>query len=79
MAKYGLTLDDYNVLLDAQDGQCAICPAKPSNRVLAVDHCHETGRVRALLCGACNLGLGNFRDNPERLRRAAEYLEVHNG
>jgi hypothetical protein len=45
--------------------------------VLHVDHCHQTGHVRALLCTGCNSGLGAFRDSPERLREAAAYIEHH--
>jgi hypothetical protein len=80
----GITLDDYNALLASQGGVCAIC-GKPETtmrlgtlRELAVDHCHVTGKVRGLLCSQCNHGLGNYRDNPELLRKAAEYLECHN-
>ena len=73
--KYGLTLGDYEALSDAQGGNCAICLGPDeTGRRLAVDHCHETGKVRGLLCGRCNAGLGFFRDAPNVLRQAAEYL-----
>ncbi len=56
--KYGITLDDYWRMHDGQAGLCAICGAEESeNKVLAVDHCHGTGRVRGLLCARCNRGL----------------------
>lgn len=75
---YGLTIGDYNTLLEAQDGRCKICgttkPGGHGNR-FAVDHAHETGEVRGLLCQQCNCALGHFKDNPDLLRKAAEYLE----
>lgn len=73
---YGLTLEGYDVMLRDQDGVCWICecPERGDNH-LAVDHDHETGEVRGLLCGRCNRGLGSFEDDPERLRRAALYLD----
>jgi hypothetical protein len=65
--KFGITREDYNRMLDAQGGACAICGTSASDaRRLAVDHDHETDQVRALLCGECNLGLGKFQDNPGR-------------
>lgn len=82
--KFGITLDEYGEMLARQDGVCAICrrPERAKGRsgvvrLLAVDHCHARGGVRALLCGACNTGLGVFGDDPSRLRAAAEYLETH--
>lgn len=74
---YGLTPEGYNALLEAQDGRCAICgePGKVwANRNLHVDHDHESGTVRGLLCGRCNVGLGFFGDDIERLSRAITYL-----
>lgn len=70
--KYGLTQDDYDALVIAQDGLCAICRAPQES--LCVDHCHETGEVRGLLCKLCNCGLGYFRDDPSALQAAIEYL-----
>ncbi len=58
-----------------QNGLCAVCSA-PINSVRAcLDHCHDSKQVRGWLCRGCNLGLGNFTDNPARLRAAADYLE----
>lgn len=76
---YGLPLEVYNTLIDGQSFQCAIChaPDFTKGKPLYVDHCHKTGWVRGLLCYACNTGLGNFADDPERLQRAAEYLCFH--
>lgn len=80
LAKYGLTKDDFNALLEKQNGGCAICGAtsggkRHENERLHVDHCHTTGVVRGLLCTECNTSLGKFKDSPELLRKAAMYLE----
>lgn len=75
---YGITLDDYNAMFSAQGGKCAICNGtNPSGKSLAIDHCHETGKVRALLCINCNIGIGNFKDNTETMLKAIEYLKKH--
>ena len=74
---YGLTVAQYDTLLEQQAGACAICWKVPSGK-LNVDHDHETGNVRALLCTACNHMLGKAYDNPAILRCAADYLEEHN-
>lgn len=81
--KYGISIAEYNQILDEQNGVCKICdqPEVKKDRHtsetvrLAVDHCHTTGKVRGLLCVRCNLGIGRFEDNPELLRSAARYLE----
>lgn len=82
LTKYGITLDTYNELIKAQNGNCAICNkpevalhlGKP--KALSVDHCHATGKVRGLLCHACNTGIGSFEDNPELLKQAIAYLST---
>lgn len=73
---YGITLDEYNSMYAKQNGLCAICskPDEVKGRRLAVDHDHETGQVRALLCGNCNRGLGNFKDDANMLIKATRYL-----
>lgn len=71
---YGITIDTYNALLEAQNFKCKIC-GMSSNRNLSVDHEHSTGRIRGLLCGVCNSGLGMFKDSPHLLQKAKEYLE----
>lgn len=73
---YGITLDEYEAMAASQGGVCAIC-RRPSQiaRSLTVDHCHETGRVRGLLCHNCNLGIGHFRDCSEALTSAITYLK----
>lgn len=79
---YGLTPADYTAMWDAQGGRCAICGSEfdlDSPRDIHIDHCHETDAVRGLLCGDCNLGLGKFKESPEALRRAADYVEFGGG
>lgn len=73
-AKQGIdiTYSQYLSLLKNQDNKCYIC--RNESEALVVDHNHETGAVRGLLCSKCNLGLGNFDDNPARLKRAVQYL-----
>lgn len=69
--KYGITVKQYNEMLSDQQGECAICRRPPGKRKLSVDHCHESGRVRALLCAACNRSVGYY----EFIRgRAEKYL-----
>lgn len=77
VTKFGITLDDYNKMLEEQNGGCAICGAKEnidSKFSLHVDHSHKTGVVRGILCSSCNLGLGKFKDDPDLLIKASEYL-----
>jgi hypothetical protein len=71
--KHHMSGSDYNSLLARQDGVCAICGTLPDG-IFQVDHDHKTGRVRGLLCGPCNRGIGQMEDDPERLERAAKYL-----
>lgn len=81
--KFGLTSDDYWDMMKAQDGVCAIC-GNPETQIqqgrvqpLGVDHNHDTGAVRGLLCAGCNNGIGRFRDDIELLKKAIEYLEKY--
>jgi hypothetical protein len=78
LARYGITLEQWESMLDAQGGVCAICERGPegfkNHARLFVDHDHQTDAVRGLLCGPCNTGLGHFRDDPNLLRRALTYL-----
>jgi hypothetical protein len=73
---YGITLDDYETMFDKQGRVCAICqrPRLPNERRFDVDHNHDTGKVRGILCGACNTGLGHFGDDIHLLVRAENYL-----
>ncbi|MEV6761999.1 endonuclease VII domain-containing protein [Streptomyces sp. NPDC051105] len=70
--KYGLTEVERDALIASQHGVCCICPSAPAAHV---DHCHETGRVRGVLCFSCNAALGQFKDQPDVIRRAAAYVE----
>lgn len=72
---YGLTQDQYDDMIDAQDNRCAICRKETAGKALHVDHDHETGRVRGLLCGPCNMGLGHFGDDVDRMADAIRYLK----
>ena len=75
---YGITIEQYNNILEQQNGGCAICGSKSalikSHQRLHVDHCHSTGRVRGLLCTNCNQGIGKFNDSEVLLQRAIVYL-----
>jgi hypothetical protein len=75
--KYSLSVEDYERLLTQQGGRCAICEGKNKTRRLAVDHCHVSGKVRALLCSKCNSGIGQFDESRDLLLKAISYLEKH--
>ncbi len=77
-AKYGISLDTYEALLQVQNYVCAICGGNGKNR-LSVDHDHATGKIRGLLCRACNVGIGNLRDSIDIIEKAKLYLIKHNG
>jgi hypothetical protein len=83
LRKYHLTYQEYQKLLKKQHGRCALCGSKVSGdgrtSRLFIDHDHKTGEIRGLLCVTCNSGLGFFRENPDLLRKATEYLEVGSG
>lgn len=73
--RYGISPALYKWFFVTQGGKCAVCdkPCK-TGKLLSVDHCHDTGRVRGLLCRVCNMGLGKFKDNPYSIARIREYL-----
>lgn len=81
-SQYGITIEEYEIMLASQKGLCAICNQPETQRnswgtgvkLLAVDHKHGTKRVRGLLCQSCNMGLGKFGDSPDILKAAAKYL-----
>ena len=81
--KFGITLAEYNCLLEDQSHVCAICDCPETVldhrskqvKYLSVDHDHATGRVRGLLCNSCNIALGHFQDNVDSLKAAIDYLE----
>jgi hypothetical protein len=71
-SKYGISLEDYSEILRRQGEGCAICGLlKPT---MHVDHCHDTGQVRGVLCGTCNPGIGLLGDNIQLLESAIRYL-----
>jgi len=73
--KFGITLEDYDSMLAQQDGKCAICRSEePKGKRFSVDHNHETGEVRGLLCNSCNVAIGLLKDSPAVLEAAKEYL-----
>lgn len=78
LKRYALTPESYAAMLAAQGGRCKICGSTKAVRTgegsFSVDHCHETGKVRGLLCRRCNAALGGFRDSPELLEMALVYL-----
>jgi hypothetical protein len=76
LRKYGITNTQFAELLASQQGRCKICRIEENGRTWHVDHCHESGVVRGILCDKCNRGLGHFNDSAEVLRRAADYLEA---
>lgn len=81
-SQYGISLEEYNLMYEKQGGVCAIC-LKPEKSIdkrtgkiynLSVDHCHNTSKVRGLLCIKCNTGIGKFDDNTQTLLNAVKYL-----
>jgi hypothetical protein len=83
--RFNLSLEDYNKMLDAQGGKCAICLQPETQKragklkALSVDHSHITGAIRGLLCSDCNTGIGKLKDSTEILMNAVEYLKLHSG
>ena len=86
---YGITLDEFNIMLKKQDNRCLICDVKVhaiiggdlkgDNKTKAcLDHCHATGNVRGILCNNCNKALGLLQDEPSILKQAIAYLEYNN-
>jgi hypothetical protein len=80
---YDITLVEYDTMLAAQGGRCAICrrdnPGRKDAKYFAVDHCHTTSRVRKLLCLPCNAMIGLGQDDPSILEAGAAYLREHHG
>lgn len=78
--RYGISVEEYQQRVAAQGGRCAICGDEPGDgKRLHVDHDHETGAIRDILCQPCNLSLGNAKDDPARLLAMVAYLERHRG
>ncbi len=82
-SKYGCDQETYERLQREQGGVCALCRRPETDQWkgvtlnLAVDHCHETKKIRGLLCRSCNLAIGKFREDAEVVQRAADYLRHH--
>lgn len=75
LERYGITAHDFEQMLDRQNGVCAVCKeTQLGGKNLCIDHDHKTGKVRGLLCVACNMAIGYMKDDPQRLRAAADYL-----
>ena len=79
---YKISMDEYNKILEKQNGLCAICSRPETSIVrgkiplLSVDHDHNTGKIRGLLCAFCNHGIGRFRDDIDLMKKAIKYLEL---
>ena len=78
---YGITPEDYWKMLKDQNFSCKVCNSHMSNHAkgLHIDHNHETGKVRGLLCKGCNIALGEIKENKDTLAKLITYLEEHNG
>ena len=71
--KYKIRVEDYNEMFLEQGGCCAICGS--AQKILDIDHCHSSGKVRALLCRGCNVGIGHFKESQKSLYEAIKYLK----
>lgn len=74
--RYGMTYEDLRKMESDQEGRCLACMRKPDK--LHVDHCHESGEVRGLLCGPCNRALGLLKEDVDTMLRLAEYIKEAN-
>lgn len=87
LKRYGITQEVFDEMYNNQNGKCKICSTEVLKigelgdlaRVACVDHCHDSGKVRGILCRACNSGIGHLRDDVNILKLAIEYLESSNG
>jgi hypothetical protein len=81
LRKYGISLETFNHMRESQQYRCAICGQDEEKLLkgLVVDHCHDTGQVRKLLCTNCNVAIGMLQDSPRLLIIAAKYLREFNG
>jgi hypothetical protein len=78
LKQYGISGDEHKRMIKRANGSCEICALKPSNPLtLHIDHDHRTGKVRGVLCGRCNTGIGQFLDSEDRLMNAIRYLQRH--
>lgn len=82
--RYGISIETYNDLVNIQQNKCKICGNHPNkkgpiqNQSLHIDHCHNTGKVRGLLCHLCNRAIGLFRERIDLIEKSLEYLNSHN-
>jgi len=82
---YGISLEDYNKMLEKQGNKCACCGSTKASKSIhkwanfCVDHCHLTGEVRGLLCNSCNIGIGKLGDNLDGVLNAVSYLSLFEG
>jgi hypothetical protein len=78
--KYGITIEEFECMVESQNGLCAICEERLTygRNGCAVDHDHTTGQVRSILCSPCNKGIGHFQENISRIKAAVMYLETWN-
>jgi len=74
---YGISLNEYNEMIEVQQNKCFVCRNSPGVKSLAVDHCHTSGKVRKLLCHKCNTALGNVDEDITILKKLIDYLELH--
>lgn len=74
---YGISLEEYNSMLEEQNGNCYVCGKHHTQQKnsLSVDHCHTTGAVRRLLCSNCNTSLGLLKENIESVKKLIRYIE----
>lgn len=77
LKRYGITLDEYDLLLEKQNNCCAVCKTHTDflKRRLSVDHCHKTGKIRGLLCGPCNMSLGLLKEDIQIMNSLIQYTE----
>lgn len=74
---YNLTPEEYHTMYEKQGGLCQVCLNPQTNKKLSIDHCHQTGKVRGLLCTSCNLALGKLKDDPEIIKSLLLYVRHH--
>jgi len=79
VARYHMSIEEYEGLFHSQDGRCCICKCLLEEGHFRIDHNHKSGKVRGLLCNSCNSGIGLLKDSPEILLSALEYLKDKNG
>src|SRR3546814_8498245 len=78
LRKYGITMSEFEAMLERQGRVCAICHGQPNGpgKRFHVDHCHNSSKVRGLLCGKCNTAIGLLNDDPQLAESAAAYLRI---